>query len=220
MQLQLEQFQRVVKLECSSDTDTPSYPSMTGLSEFISLLQSLDTQADIGCILLRGFESQLFAEHSDTIDPHCYLQHYNLAFNTLASLSTPTLVAVQRQALGWDCELAMAADIVIATDKSYLAVPDISRGLPLSEDSTRRLTQLVGRSKAMEMILTGRKIPAAEAQAIGLVTRVVSSDELLPEAMSTAELIASHEKGANTLAKARVRNRSQHFPSEQKRYRH
>ena len=103
----------------------------------------------------------------------------------------PWLAAVNGFALGGGCELAMMADVIIASDTAKFGQPEIRLGVPPGMGGTQRLTRAVGKAKAMEMILTGRMMDAAEAERCGLVARVVPAGELLDEALRVAATIAA-----------------------------
>ncbi len=103
----------------------------------------------------------------------------------------PWIAAVNGFALGGGCELAMMADFIIASDKAKFGQPEITLGVIPGMGGSQRLTRAVGKAKAMDLVLTGRMMDAAEAEGAGLVARVVPHDELLTEALKTAEKIAA-----------------------------
>ncbi len=122
-------------------------------------------------------------------------------FSRLEKLSIPVIAAINGFALGGGCELAMAADILIASDKAKFGQPEVNLGVIPGFGGTQRLQRLVGPQLAMDLVLTGRIIKADEAKDIGLVARVVPADDLLAEAQKCAELIAS--KGPIAVAHAK-----------------
>ncbi|KAH9598929.1 Enoyl-CoA hydratase/isomerase [Trypanosoma melophagium] len=123
------------------------------------------------------------------------------SLDVIASTTKPIIAAVNGFALGGGCELAMACDIIIASEKAVFGQPEIKIGTIPGLGGTQRLTRLIGKSKAMEWVLTGEPYSAAEAQSAGLVSRVVKHEELLPTAMSIAEKIAQNSQVTVGLAK-------------------
>ena len=116
----------------------------------------------------------------------------------------PVIAAVAGYALGGGCELAMACDIIIAADTAKFGQPEIQLGVMPGAGGTQRLTRFIGKSKAMDMVLTARMMDAAEAERSGLVSRVVAADRLLDEALSSAKKIASFSQPIAMMAKESV----------------
>jgi len=116
----------------------------------------------------------------------------------------PVIAAVAGYALGGGCELAMMCDFIIAADTAKFGQPEITLGVSPGAGGTQRLTRFVGKSKAMDMVLTGRMMDAAEAERCGLVSRVTPLAELLPTAMEAARKIAALSPNAVTLTKEMV----------------
>jgi enoyl-CoA hydratase/carnithine racemase len=115
-------------------------------------------------------------------------------WETVTRVRKPVIAAVAGYALGGGCELAMMCDFILAADTAKFGQPEINLGVMPGAGGTQRLTRFVGKSKSMEMNLTGRFMEAQEAERAGLVSRIVPADELIDEAVATASRIA--EKGA------------------------
>jgi enoyl-CoA hydratase len=122
----------------------------------------------------------------------------------LAAVRTPTIAAVAGHALGGGCELAMMCDVLIAADTAKFGQPEIKLGVLPGMGGSQRLTRAIGKAKAMDLILTGRTIDAAEAERSGLVSRVVPADDLLTEAKAVATTIAQMSRSAARMAKEAV----------------
>ncbi len=166
------------------------------LGELVSALEQWDADDAVRAIVLTGSE-RAFAAGADIKEmaPQSYMDVFksNLfaaANDRIAAIRKPIIAAVAGYALGGGCELAMLCDFIIAADNAKFGQPEINLGVMPGIGGTQRLTRLVGKSKAMEMCLTGRNMDAAEAERAGLVSRVVPLADLLPEAMKAAEKIA------------------------------
>ena len=122
------------------------------------------------------------------------------AWDRFASFRTPKIAAVSGYALGGGCELAMMCDIIFAADTAMFGQPEIKLGVMPGMGGSQRLTKLVGKSKAMDMILTGRMMDAAEAERCGLVARVIAADTLMDETLAAARTIAGYGKAATMAA--------------------
>lgn len=124
------------------------------------------------------------------------------AVNKIDNLNRPTIAAIRGYALGGGCEVALACDIRIASEKAILGLPEITLGIIPGSGGTQRLSRLVGTGKAKEMIFTGELIDAKTALGIGMINKVVPADMLMPEAMSIGQRIAS--KGGIALKMAKM----------------
>jgi enoyl-CoA hydratase len=125
-------------------------------------------------------------------------------WHEFAAVRTPVIAAVAGFALGGGCELAMMCDIILAADNAKFGQPEINLGILPGAGGTQRLPRFVGKAKAMEMVLTGRMMDAAEAERSGLVSRVLPADQLLDEAIKTAQKIAELSLPVVRMAKESV----------------
>ena len=166
------------------------------IKELITAVDSFDADPNIGCILITGNEKAFAAgadikEMADKPYIDAFLKNFGANEDAIARARKPTVAAVAGFALGGGCEYAMQCDFIIAADNAKFGQPEIKLGVIPGYGGTQRLTRAVGKAKAMEMILTGRMMDAAEAERSGLVARVVPAANLMDEAMKVAETIAS-----------------------------
>jgi len=183
---------------------------MTELSEVLT--QSEDNP-DVAVVVLTGSE-KAFAAGADikAMKDMTYMQMYQGDFITknwerITTFRKPTIAAVAGFALGGGCELAMMCDFILAADNAKFGQPEINLGILPGAGGTQRLTRFIGKSKAMEMVLTGRMMDAQEAERSGLVSRVVPLAELREEALKVAEKISQMSMPIVMMAKESV-NRS------------
>ena len=179
------------------------------MQEVVSAARSLDKDPDTGAILLTGSDRAFAAgadikEMSSRTYMDMYLDDWLQGWDGLAAVRTPIIAAVAGHALGGGCELAMICDFIVAADSARFGQPEIKLGVIPGMGGSQRLTRAVGKAKAMEMILTGRTIDAAEAERIGLVARVVPHDRLREDALETAKAISSKSAPIVMLAKEAV----------------
>ena len=159
-------------------------------------VDEFETNDGIGCMLLTGSE-KAFAAGADIKEMvsqsfnDVSMREFTAAWHRVARARKPVVAAVAGYALGGGCELAMLCDIIIAADNAKFGQPEIKLGVIPGIGGTQRLTRAVGKAKAMDLILTGRMMDAAEAERSGLVARVVPAAKLMEEAMGVAETIAS-----------------------------
>ena len=173
-------------------------------------LDAFETDDAIGCVVLTGSE-KAFAAGADIKEmaPRSYVDVYLADFITqgwerVTVFRKPIIAAVAGYALGGGCELAMMCDFIIAADNARFGQPEITLGVIPGAGGTQRLTRFVGKSKAMEMVLTGRMMDAAEAERSGLVSRIVPLADLVADALKTAEKIARMSLPIAMLAKESV----------------
>jgi enoyl-CoA hydratase len=179
------------------------------IDELGQAVGTMDENPKIGCIVLTGTE-KAFAAGADikemaALDSvEAFLRDYGSALDRLAHVRKPIVAAVAGYCLGGGCELAMICDIIIGADSAKFGQPEISLGVIPGMGGTQRLPRLIGKSKAMDLILTGRMMDAAEAERCGLLSRIVPADDLLDEAMRVAEKIADLSLPAVMMAKEAV----------------
>jgi enoyl-CoA hydratase len=166
------------------------------LDELVTCLEAWDLDDSVRVFVLTGSE-RAFAAGADIREmaPRSYMDMYKANFfasaaDRIAAIRKPIVAAVAGYALGGGCELAMLCDFILAADTAKFGQPEINLGVMPGIGGTQRLTRFVGKSKAMEMCLTGRMMDAAEAERSGLASRVVPAAELMAEAMKAANTIA------------------------------
>jgi len=166
------------------------------IAELTQAIETFDADEKIGCMLITGNDKAFAAgadikEMADKPFIDAYLGDFVSNWNVAARARKPIVAAVAGFALGGGCELAMQCDIVIAADTAKFGQPEIKLGVIPGIGGTQRLARAVGKAKAMDLILTGRMMDAAEAEKSGLVARLVSPEKLMDEAMKVAETIAN-----------------------------
>ena len=178
--------------------------------EIASAVDDLEADDAIGCIVITGSE-KAFAAGADVkeMQPKGFLDMFADDFATagagrVAKCRKPTIAAVAGYALGGGCELAMMCDIIIAADTAKFGQPENTLGTIPGIGGTQRLTHAVGKSKAMDLCLTGRMMDAAEAERSNLVSRVVAADKLMDETLAVAERIASMSQPVAIMAKEAI----------------
>lgn len=183
------------------------------IDELAAAVDGFDRDPVIGCIVITGSE-KVFAAGADITEMQSreYMDLYGEDFlatlDRVADCRTPLIAAVAGFALGGGCEVALMCDFVLAADTAQFGQPEISLGIMPGAGGTQRLTRAVGKAKAMELCLTGRRMDAEEAERAGLVARVVSADQLLDEAWKVAGKIAGMSLPIAMMTKETV-NRSQ-----------
>lgn len=180
------------------------------ISELGAALDDMEANDDIGAIVLTGSE-KAFAAGADIKEMagHSYMDVYLRDFITqgwerVTTCRKPVIAAVSGYALGGGCEMAMMCDFILAADTAKFGQPEITIGTIPGAGGTQRLTRYVGKSKAMEMCLTGRIMDADEAERAGLVSRIVPAADLVDEAVKTAEKIAHLSRPIVYMAKESV----------------
>jgi enoyl-CoA hydratase len=173
-------------------------------------LDAFEADPGIGCVVLTGSDKAFAAgadikEMKDQTYQDVFLKDFiTVGWEKVSQVRKPIIAAVAGYALGGGCEMAMMCDFIIAADTAKFGQPEITLGTIPGAGGTQRLPRFVGKSKAMDMILTGRMIDAEEAERMGLVARVVPADTLIDEAVGTAQHIASFSRTAVYMAKESV----------------
>ena len=180
------------------------------MDELGAALQGFDADPAIGCMVITGSE-KAFAAGADiaAMAKYSFAEVYGSNYisrnwETIRSIRKPVIAAVSGFALGGGCELAMMCDFIIAADNARFGQPEIKLGVIPGAGGTQRLPRAVGKSKAMDMALTGRMMDAAEAERAGLVSRVVPLASLMDEALAAALMVASFSQLATMAAKESV----------------
>ncbi len=179
------------------------------MQELVSALENFDADDTIGCLLLTGGET-VFAAGADIkrmaeASPIDMLLTDDLAvWDRIRLIQKPIVAAINGYALGGGCEVAMMCDLIIAGEGARFGQPEISIGVIPGAGGTQRLTRAVGKTKAMELILTGRPFKAPEALEMGLINKIVPNDQTLTEAKAMAKNIAEKPAVAVKLAKAAI----------------
>jgi len=172
-------------------------------------LDEFEQDDKVGCVVLTGSE-KAFAAGADVKEmsvldyAEAYKKDFITPWDRVARNRKPIIAAVAGYALGGGCELAMMCDFILAADNAKFGQPEITLGTIPGAGGTQRLTRLVGKSKAMEMCLTGRMMDAQEAERAGLVSRIIPADGLLEEALKTAQKIADLSMPTVMIAKEAV----------------
>ena len=180
------------------------------MTELGQAMAAFDADPAIGAIVLTGSE-KAFAAGADIKEmkvrtyPDVYKEDFiGKRWEAVLTIQKPVIAAVAGFALGGGCELAMMCDMIIAADTAKFGQPEINLGIIPGAGGSQRLTRAVGKSKAMDMILTGRMMDAAEAERSNLVCRVVPAADLLAEALKMGEKIASLSGPSVAMAKEAV----------------
>ena len=182
------------------------------IAELNRALDIFESGEEIGAIVITGSDTA-FAAGADIkeMQPKDYVDVFSSDFigkwDRLSRCRKPVIAAVAGYALGGGCELAMMCDFIIAADNARFGQPEINLGTFPGSGGTQRLPNAVGKSKAMDMILTGRTMDVEEAERIGLVSRVVPLSDLVAESLRVANKIASLSKPVVAMAKEAI-NRS------------
>ena len=181
------------------------------MGELVGALENLDGDESIRCIVLAGNDKAFAAgadinELSDATHLELYFGGRIDKWDAIRKIRTPIVAAVSGYCLGGGCELAMACDLIIASESARFGQPETNLGVLPGAGGTQRLTRAIGKSKAMDVILTGRFLSAGEAEQAGLVARVTLEEDWLEEAKGVARTIAAKSPVGVRLAKEAVLN--------------
>jgi enoyl-CoA hydratase len=187
------------------------------MNELGDALKAFDADENIGCIVITGSE-KAFAAGADigAMASWTYMDVYKSDYITrnweaLRAVRKPVIAAVAGFALGGGCELAMMCDFIIAADSAKFGQPEIKLGIIPGAGGTQRLPRAVSKAKAMDLVLTGRMMDAAEAERCGLVSRVVPADELMAVALAAAQTVCEFSSPSVMMAKECI-NRAYESP--------
>jgi enoyl-CoA hydratase len=181
------------------------------LDELADVLERLDADPACRAIVLTGSGTRAFAAGADIRElarqtPVSLLVENRFAvWDRIGAIRTPLIAAVRGFALGGGCELAMSCDIIVAADDAVFGQPEVNLGVMPGAGGTQRLTRAIGKARAMDLILTGRTLSAADGERMGLVSRVVAPDTTLDEALDLARRIAGQAPVAVLAAKEAIR---------------
>lgn len=186
------------------------------MAELVETLETLDRDEAVRCVVVAGSERAFAAgadigEMADATAIDMYEGRRIESWAAIRNVRTPIVAAVSGYCLGGGCELAMACDLIIASETARFGQPETGLGIIPGAGGTQRLTRAVGKAKAMDVILSGRFLDAVEAERAGLVARVVAREAWLEEAKAVARAIAAKGPVAQRLAKEAV-NRSFDMP--------
>jgi enoyl-CoA hydratase len=179
------------------------------MEELASAIEDFDADEQARCIVIAGSDEAFAAgadikAMSERSFQDVILRSTADQWRRVASCRTPTIAAVSGFALGGGCELALMCDLIVASETAEFGQPEITLGIIPGAGGTQRLARVIGKQRTMEMVLTGRRISAAEAEAMGLVNRVAPKGEWLEAAMELAAVIARRPPLAARLAKQAV----------------
>lgn len=207
--VQVERRDRVTVLRLD-DLDTRNALSPAMLGRLVELVTAADADPDVNCVVIAGAD-RVFASGADIRmlleagANDMYLGERREQWDALRRTRVPTLAAVSGACLGGGLELALSCDLVVCSQRSKFGLPETRLGLIPGAGGTQLLTRIVGRPLAMDVILAGRTLDAEEAARAGLVSRVLSEDRWLEEAIEIAAEVAARPALAQLLAKESVR---------------
>ena len=196
----------VVRMNRPKQLNALAEPLMAAV---VDALTDLDADSDVRCIVLAGSERVFaagadIAEMASATSTEMLLDGRVEKWDAIRRLHTPLVAAVSGFCLGGGCELAMACDLIIASESAVFGQPETGVGIIPGAGGTQRLARAIGKAKTMDIVLTGRRLSAQEAEAAGLVARIVAREAWLEEAKRVAEQIAARAPIAQRLAKEAI----------------
>ncbi|MGH3089929.1 MAG: enoyl-CoA hydratase-related protein [Rubrobacteraceae bacterium] len=179
------------------------------MNELADALEGLDADDEIRCVVLTGNERAFAAggdikQMSDSTAADMVKRESPSPWKRIAKIRKPIIAAVSGYALGGGCELALACDMIVASESAQFGQPEINLGIIPGAGGTQRLTRAIGKARTMELVLTGRRMDAREAFEAGMVTKVAPAESYLEEAKELARTVASKAPLAAQLAKDAV----------------
>lgn len=206
--IKIEQKGRVVLVTLNRPEALNALNSQV-MEELATALKPYDRDPSVGCFVLTGSAKAFAAgadikEMTDKEYMDVFHEDFFAGWDGFAKLRTPKIAAVSGFALGGGCELAMMCDIIYCSESAKFGQPEIKLGVIPGMGGSQRLTKLVGKVKAMDMILTGKMMNAKEALEANLVARIFPDDDLVPETLKIAETIAGFGKASTLLARESV----------------
>ena len=182
------------------------------LKEFSHAIDNVAENGDISVLILTGAGDKAFVAGADikefltfnALKAKKFSEMGHGVVNKLQELPIPVIAAVNGFALGGGCEVVIACDFIYASENAMFGLPEINLGIIPGFGGTQRLPRLIGKNRAKEMIFTGKMIPAAEAQAMGLVNKVCAQDELMDDVLNVAKIIVAKGKVSLRAAKQAI----------------
>lgn len=182
------------------------------LKEFSHAIDNVAEDGDIRVLILTGAGDKSFVAGADirefltfnALKAKLFSEMGHDIVNKLQEMSLPVIAAVNGFALGGGCEVVLACDFIYASENAMFGLPEINLGIIPGFGGTQRLPRLIGKNRAKEMIFTGKMIPAAEAQAMGLVNKVCAQDQLMDEVLNVAKIIVAKGKVSLRAAKQAI----------------
>ena len=210
--IQLEELEAGIHLITVNRPKVLNALNLQTVKEIEAAVQAVDASAEARVLLISGAGDRAFVAGADirelssagALEAKDWSAVAHRAFRALEKLRTPTIAVVHGFCLGAGCELALSCDWVLASDKAVFGLPEVNLGVMPGAGGTQRLTRLVGRAKALELITTGRNVKAEEALSMGLANHVYPVEKLMEEALAMARSIASKGPVAVRLAKEAI----------------